>query len=91
MTKNRKLTLAAITLLLASCAGTPFEWEDTAKVRNGMTEAEVTAILGKPYTRTQSGNIAILTWSYAGIGSAAKAVSYAFQGGRVTGVTTAGR
>jgi len=80
----------ALTLLLSSCAGTPFQWEDAAKVRNGMTEAEVTAILGKPYSRSQSGNATILTWSFSGLGET-KAVSYRLVDGRVTGQTTIGK
>ena len=86
-----RTTLAALVLLVAACAGTPFRWEDTAKVQNGMTESEVIAILGKPYARSQSGNITILTWSFAtGLGSA-RAVSYRVVNGRVSGVTTVGQ
>ena len=87
----RRFVSVAATIFLLGCAGTPFEWTDTTKIRNGMTEAEVTAILGKPYSRSQSGNQAILTWSYASIGSPAKAVSYAFRDGRVVGLTTVGK
>lgn len=83
--------IAVAFMLLASCAGTPFEWDDTKKIQNGMTEAEVTKILGHPYSRSQSGNTAILTWSYKGIGTPAKAVSYSFKDGRVVGLTTIGK
>jgi SmpA/OmlA family protein len=83
--------VAAALVLSAACAGTPFQWEDTAKVRNGMTEQEVTAILGKPYSRSQNGNVTILTWSYAQAGSTAKAVSYRLENGRVVGLATVGK
>lgn len=92
MRRHLRTLVAALTIAIAGCAGTPFKWEDASKVRNGMTEAEVTTILGKPYSRTQSGARSVLTWSYAdAFGSAAKAVSFVFDNGRVTGSTTAGR
>lgn len=87
----RKFSLIVLAFLLISCAGTPFEWTDTAKIHNGMTEAEVVAILGKPYSRTQSGATSILTWGYSAYGQGSKAVSYAFKDGRVTGQTTVGK
>lgn len=87
----RKTVLIAFTLLLAACAGTPFRWEDTAKVQNGMTEAEVVGVLGNPYGRSQSGNITVLTWSFATAFGGGKAVSYRFVDGRVVGVTTVGQ
>lgn len=87
----RTFVSAILAALLISCAGTPFDWDDTAKIRNGMTEAEVIAILGPPYSRSQSGGAAILTWSYKGIGSPARAVAYRFHDGRVTGITTIGK
>lgn len=83
---------AILLLLLTACAGTPFRWEDAAKVQNGMTEAEVIAILGNPYSRSQSGNRSTLVWSFAtGFGGGGKAVAYSFVNGRVVGNATVGR
>lgn len=82
--------LASI-VVLSGCAGTPFKWEDTAKVRNGMTEAEVIAILGQPYARSQSGNVTVLMWTFAHVFGGAKAVSYRFVDGHVTGSTGVGQ
>ena len=73
---------------LTACAGTYFKWDDVAKVKTGMRESEVTAILGAPYMRTQSGNTSILTWSFAGGFDGARAVSYKFVDGRVATITT---
>lgn len=83
----KRIVMAMLPLMLwaAGCAGTPFKWEDTEKVRDGMTEQEVVAILGQPYSRTQSGKTRILTWSYSAAFSETRAVSYAFVDGRVTG------
>ena len=80
-------TLSAV-ILLASCAGTPFKWEDVDKIKNGMSEAELVSILGKPYSRTQTGNTVILTWSSATAFGGAKAVSYRLRDGVVVGVST---
>jgi len=92
MRRHLSTLVAAFTIAIAGCAGTPFKWDDASKVRNGMTEAEVTAILGKPYSRTQSGSRSVLTWSYAdSFGSTAKAVSFVFADGRVTGASSVGR
>ena len=66
-------------------SGTPFTWEDADKVQNGMTEAEVVAILGKPYSRSESGDQAILVWSYTSSVGGSNAVAYRFQNDRVVG------
>ena len=58
-----RLATVTLTLALAACAATSHQWEDAAKVHNGMSEAELTAILGAPFARAQSGNIATLTWN----------------------------
>ena len=63
-------------------SGTPFSWADADKVENGMTEADVVAILGKPFSRRESGGDAILIWSYT-VGEASSAVAYRFLNGRV--------
>jgi hypothetical protein len=48
-----------------------------------MTEAEVVAILGKPYSRRESGNDAILVWSYTSSAGGSHAVACRFSKGRV--------
>ncbi len=84
--------LVAVASAAAGCAGTPFSWEDTAKVKNGMSEAEVVAILGKPYQRIESnGQLVVMTWSFATGFGGARAASYRFQDGRVVGSTTLGK
>jgi outer membrane protein assembly factor BamE (lipoprotein component of BamABCDE complex) len=69
----------------AVTSGTPFSWADADKVQNGMTEAEVVAILGKPYSRSESGDRAILIWSYTSTVGGSNAVAYRFLNGRVVG------
>ncbi len=87
----RFLAVIAAAALVAACAGTNFKWEDAEKVKPGMTEAEVTAILGPPYMRTQSGGMTILTWSFATAVGGAKAVTYRLIDGKVAGTTTVNR
>lgn len=86
------LTAVAIVIALAGCAGTNYTADQVAQVRNGMTEAEVIAILGQPYQRIQmDGKTAILTWSHATAFGGAKAASFRFQDGRVASSTTIGK
>jgi hypothetical protein len=66
-------------------SGTPFSWEDADKVQNGMTEAEVVAILGQPYSRRESGDDAILIWSHTSSVGGSNALACRFLNGRVTG------
>ena len=82
-----RVLFVAVVLWLSACAGTNFDWKDTEKIKPGMTEAEVTSILGRPYSKTQSGNMTILTWSYATGFGGAKAVSYRLVDGKVAGST----
>jgi outer membrane protein assembly factor BamE (lipoprotein component of BamABCDE complex) len=63
-------------------SGTPFRWEDADKVQNGMSVAEVIAILGEPYSRKESGEDSILIWSYTS-GDSSNAVAYRFVKGHV--------
>jgi hypothetical protein len=53
------LAAATATIALLPACGKPFNPERFAKIQNGMTEAEVTAILGKP-TSIESGSLPVL-------------------------------
>jgi len=81
------LVLSSV-IVLAACAGTNFKWEDTEKIQNGMSEEEVVSILGKPRTRSQSGNVSSLMWVYATAFGGGKAVAYRFIDGKVVGSST---
>jgi hypothetical protein len=80
---NQELPPRALQLEEPITSGTPFRWEDADKVQNGMTEAEVVVILGKPYSRRESGNDAILVWSYTSSAGGSHAVACRFSKGRV--------
>jgi len=87
----KRLVRAFFSSLRVACEGTRFKWEDTEKIKNGMTKSEVIAILGKPYTHTQSGNSSTLIWSYATAFGDAKAASYSFENDRVVSKITVGK
>jgi outer membrane protein assembly factor BamE (lipoprotein component of BamABCDE complex) len=80
---NQELPPRALQLEEPITSGTPFRWEDADKVQNGMTEAEVVVILGKPYSRRESGDDAILVWSYTSSAGGSHAVACRFSKGRV--------
>jgi hypothetical protein len=52
------------TLLLASCAGTPFSWSEARQVRVGMTSEQVTRLMGHPYT-VSSGQEGDEQWAWS--------------------------
>lgn len=82
---------AILCIALAGCAGTQFEWENADKVHDGMTEGQIIALLGKPYSRAVNGRVTLLTYSYASSFGGAKAVSYRLLDGRVVGQATVGK
>lgn len=55
-----RAALLSIAMLLSACAPPKLSEENVAKIREGMTEKEVTAILGPP-TETKSGAILGIT------------------------------
>lgn len=82
----RIIALVSI-LFLTACAGTPFEWENAKAVHVGSTQAELTALLGKPYMVKTTGEDQTWVWSYSGL-EGTKLVSYGLRNGLVTIVPT---
>src|SRR5262245_37911598 len=77
------VTCVALSLISIACGtGTPFRLEDTARLKPGMTEAEVTAIMGRPYSRSVSGRESTLVWNYASH-NGAKALALRFENDRL--------
>lgn len=72
---------------LAGCAGTQFEWSRAKQVQVGTTEAEIVALLGKPYMVKTQGDSQTWIWSYAnGFSGQRGVVSFVIKDGRVTQV-----
>lgn len=74
-------------MLLAGCAGTAFEWDRAKQIHVGTTQAEMVALLGKPYLVKTQGENQIWIWSYAnGVTGQTGVVSYQITNGVVTAV-----
>jgi hypothetical protein len=64
--------------LLAGCAGTHFDWDNARKLKPGMTQPEVTQLMGSPYSVRTAPGKTIWVWSWAtGFGDH-KAMSVSF-------------
>lgn len=83
-----RFAMAAVAVaILAACAGTPIKWDDARKLRPGMTEAEVTQLVGRPYSVTSRGADQIWVWSQAnGMTGSSQSMSVLMRDGRVADV-----
>jgi len=78
-----RILIAATALAMSACAGTNFKWDDARQIRTGMTEQEVTALMGQPYLVKSEGSKLTWVWSHANALGASKAVSVVFVDGKV--------
>lgn len=88
---NRSLAIicaaALLTLVAIGCAGTRFSFDSARQVRVGMTEAEVTKIMGRPYSVNSRGDVQVWIWSQAnGFTGAHQSVSFPMRDGKVESV-----
>lgn len=85
----KTLLVILFALSVVACAGSPFKFENARKVEIGMSQEELTNLLGQPYMVTTRGQDQIWVWSYAnGMTGAAKSVSYVIRDGKVISVPT---
>lgn len=83
----RALIAASLIALLAGCAGTNFSYDNARKVQVGMTEAEVTRLMGPPYSVAARGDEEMWVWSRAnGFTGTSKAISFKMKDGVVVEV-----
>ena len=68
----------------AACAGSNFQWDKARQIQSGMTEDQVSELMGPPTdVRTQTYGVA-WTWAYLNPREgSARAVSVVFRDGRV--------
>lgn len=72
---------------LCACAGTRFSYDRVRQVQVGMTEEDLTRLLGRPYMVTSKGDTQIWIWSYAnGLTGSSKSVSFSVKEGKVSEV-----
>lgn len=90
---NRLVTLLLACTMLFGCAtaGTKFDFANARQLQAGMTEQEVTQLMGKPMSVTARGQSQIWVWSFAKAGVFSvdsKSVSVIFTDGRVSEAPT---
>lgn len=78
------LSLLAAAAVCAGCAGSDFEWNKASQVQPGMSEQQVTALMGPPTdVRTQTYGVA-WSWAYDNPSKgSARATSVVFRDGLV--------
>lgn len=80
---------AVLALVLSGCAGTSFSYDEARKVKLGMTEDQVTQIMGQPYSVVSRADGQMWIWSYAnGMTGASRVISFRMVGGKVVEVPT---
>lgn len=84
MKKTFFALLAAV--MLAGCAGTPIDFDHARQVRVGMTEQELTALMGPPYMVSARGKDQLWVWSHANAFGSAKSVSFVIRDGKVADI-----
>lgn len=72
---------------LIGCAGTPFEWEKVRQLRVGMTQQEVTALMGTPNNVTARADGTVWVWARVDmLAGQTRTASVVFRDGRVISV-----
>lgn len=80
----RFIVTSLLLIALAGCAGTDFSYSQARQVQLGMTESQVTQIMGRPYSVISRTDGQMWVWSQAnGFTGSSRAVSFKMQDGRV--------
>ncbi len=86
---KNKLIIAAACLLFAGCAGSSFKFDEARKVEVGMTEAQLTNLMGSPYSVVSKGDHQVWIWSHANAFSGnSQVVSFVMKDGKVSSLPT---
>lgn len=81
-----RIILAAIVIVLAGCAGTPFTFGQASQVKVGMTQDQVYEIMGSPYMVTSREEGQMWVYTHATAFGGAKSVSFEIKDGKVAKV-----
>jgi outer membrane protein assembly factor BamE (lipoprotein component of BamABCDE complex) len=73
------IPLLAAALFITGCAGSQFQWHEAARVRVGMTTAQVQQIMGRPYSVVTQGETERWIWSYADVMFTGSVRSFSIQ------------
>jgi len=80
---------AVLAFSLSGCAGTNFSYDEARKVKVGMTEEEVTQIMGPPYSVVSRADGQMWVWSHAnGMTGSSRVISFRMVDGKVVEVPT---
>jgi outer membrane protein assembly factor BamE (lipoprotein component of BamABCDE complex) len=81
---KRFAALAISAMLVTACAGSGnIDWNNARKLKVGMTEAEITTQLGKPYSVTsKSDGTQVWVWVNVNMMAGTKSLSVIMQGGK---------
>lgn len=83
---NIGLTLV-LAAALVGCAGTKFSFERARQVQVGMSETQLTELMGKPYMVKSTGDTQVWVWSHAnGLTGGTQMVSFEVKDGKVSSV-----
>ena len=80
------LMLVAFLVSLTGCAGTPITWDKARQLQVGMTEAQVTALMGPPYMVASKPDGQRWVWSHAVAFGGASSLSVTMKDGKVVEV-----
>lgn len=83
----RCITVLALAAILAGCAGTNFSFDQARRVKVGMTSAQLTELMGRPYSVISKNGAEVWVWSRAnGFTGSSRAVSFTVRNGIVEAV-----
>jgi len=83
------LFLIFVLQLLTSCAGSRFSYKNARQVEVGMNEAQITQLMGAPYSVVSKGDTQTWIWSYANaLTGRSQAVSFIMKDGKVESLPT---
>lgn len=82
----KKLFAVVVLAVLMGCAGTPIKWNKARQVKLGMTEPEVTALMGKPYMVSSREGGQRWIWTFATGFGGVESMTVDFKEGKVVSV-----
>ena len=86
MSSLRRLTIT-LAIVLAACAGSPFQWADVRRISPGMTPQEVTNIIGTPTSVAARGDVLRYVWVHVNsLTAASRTLALEFKDGKLVAV-----
>lgn len=80
---TKYLAIIFLTIYLAACAGTPFEWDQARQIKAGMTIKEVTKLIGTPTNVKSQDDGLRYVWTYVNSFSGIRTLVVDFKDGKV--------